>query len=159
MSNFAVCNGPDQGPGRCWGVVSDHGRVPAGYKPLPPTVSVGAFYSERYQFNILANGSFVLVSNPYNATDNGRIAYQNPTNYFDSDDVFLEFPADVAQNGPNSGPVTCSISANSDGTCPLSCVGPTGNTVMYDCKLDWHLGAKVNSGFGCAADVDYVVSY
>lgn len=107
--------------------------------------------------------TFALVSGALNVPGTGSGSgnvYTDPTassnEGFPDDLVVVLDASQAASEGAAATALSCSLSQNSDGTCPLTCTGGPGSQ-FYSCtnQLGLFLGADGGSGNECYTASDY----
>jgi hypothetical protein len=99
----------------------------------------------------LTGDQLIIASGTYT----GRTIVQAPTiNNQDPDLTYVSGTLDASLTTP----LSCSVSQNADGRCPLTCVNFAGDNQSFDCGSYWRVGkpSDINTG-GCWFYTPYVV--
>lgn len=94
---------------------------------------------------LVSQGNIVVgLSDPLEIDDGGQSYY-----------YYIIAPNPGADSAATTQ-LQCTIAQNSDGSCPLNCVGIDGGITNYDCGATWHLSRSVEQY--CYGFTPYVVS-
>jgi len=119
------------------------------YSPARLVDYVDESYATTFSTNI--NGQLIIDS----GSDAGDYAVQDEDE--DADAPYIVYASNTGDlTTANSVSISCSLIQNTDGTCPLSCLGEDGGSVSYDCGAFWRLAPTVPDN-GCYVFTPYAV--